>query len=192
MYRAVTLLALREGLGPDDEESLIRLAKDANIRFEQTGQEDEQQIYCCGENVTEEIRSLPVSEAVSGIAAVAGVREALVEAQRKMAADQHVVMDGRDIGTVVLPEAECKIYLTASAEERARRRKKERAGKAKERTLEEITAEIRKRDEDDMSRENSPLRQAEDSVLLDTTYMHFQESVDAALEIVRVSQKSGT
>lgn len=166
------------------------MAGEADIRFAQSDSDQPQQVYCQGHNVTEEIRSLPVDDAVSAVAAIQGVREALVEAQRKLAADENVVMDGRDIGTVVLPQAECKIFLTASAEERARRRKKDREGKAPEQSLEEIIAEIKKRDYEDSHRKNSPLKQAEGSFILDTTTLGFSEAVDAAARLIRASQYS--
>ncbi|MCL2165877.1 MAG: (d)CMP kinase [Clostridiales bacterium] len=188
MYRAVTWLALREKMSLEDEEGLIRLARNADIRMVHDESGTIQMIDGQGRNLTEEIRSRQVNAAVSQVAAIAGVREALVDIQRKMAENQNVIMDGRDIGTVVLPHAECKIYLTATAEERARRRKKEREGKDQDRTLEEIAIEIRKRDEEDMRRTHSPLRKAEDSIVLDTTALSFQEAVEAAAEIVLASK----
>ena len=184
MYRAVTWLALHEAIRLEDEEALTRLARNADIRFVHDESGPIQMVYCQGENLTEEIRSRQVNAAVSQVSAVAGVREALVDIQRKMAESQNVVMDGRDIGTVVLPDAECKIYLTASVEERAKRRKKEREGKDTERSLEDIAIDIQKRDEEDMRRIHSPLRKAEDSVVLDTTTLSFCEAVEAAVEMV--------
>lgn len=158
-----------------------------------------QQVFCQGVNVTEAIRSLEVSAAVSKVAAVAGVRDALVEAQRQLAASHDVVMDGRDIGTVVLPHAQCKVFLTASPEERARRRMIEReeadnsdgsGGNSGKQNLEAVIAEIRKRDEEDMNRAISPLRPAQDSVTIDTTGMRFAEVVDQLVELVRARTSS--
>ena len=186
MYRALTWLALQEGVGAGDEEGLSRLAKSAEIRFRHVEPRDGRQlVYCRGQNVTDDIRNLQVSQTVSAVAALPGVREAMVEAQKQLAAGRDVVMDGRDIGTVVLPEAECKIFLTASVEERAKRRWREREGQGQ--ALEEIVEELRKRDDEDTNRKASPLRQAEGSVLLDTTPMSFQEAVEETLRLVRES-----
>jgi cytidylate kinase len=189
MYRALTWLALRQGIDAGDEESLSLLAKTADIRICQSKSKDfTQQVFCQGQDVTEEIRSLPVSRAVSKVSAIGGVREAMVEAQKGIAANHDVVMEGRDIGTVVLPDAECKIYLTASAEERASRRKKEREGTDRDRPLEAIVEEIVRRDHEDMNRRISPLRQAEDSILLDTTFMSFEEAVQEVLKLVEAAR----
>jgi cytidylate kinase len=190
MYRALTWLAIREGVSLDDELKLGLLARAADIRFCQSSSpsssEDRQQrVYCQGQDVTEDIRSLAVSQAVSRVSAISGVREAMVEAQRSIAANHDVVMEGRDIGTVVLPDAECKIYMTATVEERAARRKKEREGNGQDRLLASIIGEIAQRDHDDMHRSISPLRRAEDSVLLDSTSMSFDEALEEALRIVR-------
>ena len=190
MYRALTWLALEQGLALDDEEGLSRLAGTADIRLQPAGGADGAQlVYCQGEDVTSAIRGMPVSLAVSTVAAIPGVRAAMVEAQRKMASGREVVMDGRDIGAVVLPDAECKIFLTASVEERAKRRLLERAGGAENTAdplaLEAITAELKKRDDEDINRAASPLRQPEDSVLLDTTSMSFSEVLDESLRLVR-------
>jgi len=193
MYRALTWLALRQGTDTADGEALGRLAESADIRFHQSTAGEAQRVYCRGRDVTEDIRSRPVSIAVPGVSAFADVRKAIVEIQRKLAADQDVVMEGRDIGTVVLPDAECKIYLTATVEERAKRRLKERVGPGDlsgeaGQTLEDIILELKKRDLEDSTRKISPLRRAEGSVLLDTTSLSFQEAVEEALRIVRSIQ----
>ena len=190
MYRAVTWLALRQGVDLDDAAGLTSLAQTADICFAQGGPDTAQSVYCRGQDITGEIRSPQVSAAVSVVSAVEGVREALVGAQRRMAADRDVVMDGRDIGTVVLPQAECKIYLTASVEARAGRRQREWEGKDTGLTLAETEAAIRKRDEDDMRRESSPLEPAADSILLDTTSLSFQEVLDIAAGMVRSVQNT--
>ncbi len=189
MYRALTWLALQQGIPLTDEQALGRLAREAVIDF-RTGQDAEasQQVFCQGQNVTEVIRSQEVSRAVSQVAAVAGVREALTGAQRRLAAHRDVVMDGRDIGTVVLPQADCKIYLTASVEERALRRWKEREAKDRDQTLEDIVQDIARRDYEDTHRITSPLRPAADSILLDSTALSFQEFVEKALALVRSVQ----
>lgn len=188
MYRAVTWLALRRGIQLDDEESLVRLAQTAEIFFQQND-DGLQRVYCQGHDITEEIRSPGISRAVSKVAAIQGVREALVDAQRRLASGRDVVMDGRDIGTVVLPEAECKIFLTAAPEERARRRMEERKGRDEGGTLEGIKRDIIRRDLEDTNRKTGPLVQAGDSVLIDTTSMSLREAIDETLRIVRSALK---
>ena len=185
MYRAVTWLALKNDISAVDEEGLTLLAQTADIRFEQSENDDDQQVYCRDHNVTQEIRSVKVSRAVSAISVVSGVRSALVKLQQEMAADHDVVMEGRDIGTVVLPSADLKVYLTASVEERADRRQKERAAGGQEQSLAEIVAEIMKRDADDSGRADSPLRPPDDSVILDTTDLSLPEVVAAVAMMVK-------
>ena len=182
MYRALTWLALEKGIPAGDHEALGRLARRADIRFSRS-ESGKQLTWCQDADVTEAIRTPLISNQVSKIAAVPEVREALVERQRSMACCQDVVMDGRDIGTVVLPDAECKIFLTASVEERARRRLREleRAGESV--SLEKLAREISERDERDSRREASPLRRAKDAVLLDTTDLSFQQVVDRIVEL---------
>ncbi len=189
MYRALTWLALQQDVPLTDEQALSLLAQEAVIDFQQADSpEEKQQVFCQEQNVTEVIRSQEVSRAVSRVAAVAGVREALTEAQRRLAAGRDVVMDGRDIGTVVLPQADCKIYLTASVEERALRRWKEIGAKDQDQALEDIVQDIAKRDYEDTHRITSPLRPAADSILLDSTALSFQEVVEKALALVRSVQ----
>ncbi len=189
MYRALTWLALQQDVPLTDEQALSLLAQEAVIDFQQADSpEEKQQVFCQEQNVTEVIRSQEVSRAVSRVAAVAGVREALTEAQRRLAAGRDVVMDGRDIGTVVLPQADCKIYLTASVEERALRRWKEMGAKDQDQALEDIVQDIAKRDYEDTHRITSPLRPAADSILLDSTALSFQEVVEKALALVRSVQ----
>ena len=190
MYRAVTWLALRQGVDLGDAAALTSLARDADIRFTPCGPDMGQSVYCLGQDITGAIREPQVSAAVSVVAAIPGVREALVGTQRRLAVGRDVVMDGRDVGTVVLPQAECKIYLTASVEERARRRQKEEEGRDGSLTLIETEAAIRKRDAEDMSRESSPLEPAADSITLDTTSLSFQEVLDIAVGMVRSIQKT--
>ena len=144
-----------------------------------------QRVYCEGQDITDAIRSRRVSEAVSQVAAFPEVREALVKTQRLLAENQNVVMDGRDIGTVVLPFADCKIFLTASVQERAKRRMRERRAAEGEVSLDDVAREIQQRDEEDMKRQYSPLVQAQDSILLNTTDLSLPEAVQAALRIAR-------
>ncbi len=180
MYRAITLKALKNQIPIDDESRLTELAANTVIRFKYIGTGDQPQLRVImdGVDVSEEIRSLEVTNNVSAVSAVAGVRKALVKLQRGMAEEGGVVMDGRDIGTVVLPNAELKIFLTASVEERSKRRWLELKTKGVEVPLEELEQQIRKRDEFDSNRAVDPLRQAEDAILLDTTHLSIDEVTD--------------
>ena len=176
MYRALTWLALQKGIDPSDEAALGELAQKARIRFSLDAA-GRQLTWCEEEDVTEAIRTSSVSRFVSVIAAIPAVRQALVEQQRRLACRQNVVMDGRDIGTVVLPKAECKIFLTASPQERALRRSRELAAAGQKVDLDALAREIAVRDYQDSHRSTSPLRKAEDAVLLDTTGLSFEEVV---------------
>lgn len=151
-----------------------------DIRFK----DGEQRVYLDGRDVSEKIRTPAASMMASAVSARPQVRAFLLEMQRKLARENNVVMDGRDIGTVVLPDAEVKIYLTASAEVRAERRLKELTEKGENVTFKEIYDDMIKRDYDDMHREIAPLKQAEDAVLADTTDCNFEESVELILKIV--------
>lgn len=179
MYRAVTLYALRNGLFNDDdsirEEELEAQMPEINISFqlnEETGKPD---TYLNGELVEQDIRTMEVSNRVSPIAALPFVREALVAQQQKMGEEKGIVMDGRDIGTVVFPNAELKVFVTASAEVRAERRYKELIGKGMEADYDEILKNVQERDFIDSHREVSPLRQADDALVLDNSYMTIPE-----------------
>lgn len=151
-----------------------------DIRFK----DGEQRVYLDGRDVSNEIRTPAVSMMASAVSARPQVRAFLLEMQRKLARENNAVMDGRDIGTVVLPDATVKIYLTASAEVRARRRLKELTEKGENVTFKEVYDDMVKRDWDDMHREIAPLKQAEDAVLADTTDCNFEESVELILKIV--------
>ncbi|MDR1606524.1 MAG: (d)CMP kinase [Streptococcaceae bacterium] len=166
MYRAATYIALSNNLG-DDAAQLIALLKENPISF---GTSSEGQLVYTGEvDVTHAIRQNDVTNAVSGISAIPEIREYLVDAQRQIASHGGIVMDGRDIGTVVLPDAELKIFLVASVEERAERRFKENLQKGIETDFEQLKVEIAERDRKDSTRQVSPLKQADDAILLDTT-----------------------
>lgn len=179
MYRAVTYAALQKGLDFNDNEELVKLANSIEIDFNQAGE-----IFLNGKNVSQEIRSPEVNQNVSKTAAVKGVREILVEKQQELAAQHKVVMDGRDITTVVLTEAEHKFYLTASIEERARRRFEEMKAKNKEAKYEEIKENIARRDELDSQREHSPLKIADDAVVIDSTDLSIEEVVSKIKAII--------
>ncbi|RQD77596.1 MAG: (d)CMP kinase [Halanaerobium sp. MSAO_Bac5] len=179
MYRAVTYAALQKGLDFNDNEALVKLANSIEIDFNQAGE-----IFLNGKNVSQEIRSPEVNQNVSKTAAVKGVREILVEKQQELAAQHKVVMDGRDITTVVLTEAEHKFYLTASIEERARRRFEEMKAKNKEANYKEIKENIARRDELDSQREHSPLKIADDAVVVDSTDLSIEEVVSKIKAII--------
>ena len=175
MYRAIAYLALRQGVALDDEAALAALATRAKIVLASQGEQT--RVYVDGEEVSLQIREPAVGAAASPVSAVLGVREALVKQQQALAASEAVVMDGRDIGTHVLPDADCKIFLTASLEERVRRRAKEWRERGVEISDEQVRAEMAERDYRDSHREHSPLRQAEDAVLIDSSTMTADEVI---------------
>ena len=179
MYRAVTLYALRHGFfaadGTLDTEALRASMDDIVISFRFNEQTRRPDTYLNGECVEGEIRGMAVSSFVSPIATVGFVREAMVEQQQRMGTEKGIVMDGRDIGTVVFPDAELKIFVTASAEVRAQRRYDELKAKGDEASFEEILANVKERDRIDSSREISPLKQADDALLLDNSHMTIPE-----------------
>jgi len=179
MYRAVTWKAIQEGVCISSEEALGKLSEEIKIEIG-----NDSRIFIDGEDITEKIRSPEVDRAVSPVSKVAEVREELVAQQRRMALGKAVVMEGRDIGTVVLPQADVKIYLTASLEERARRRVKQLKEKGISVDLETVIAEIKRRDSMDSERALAPLRKADEAVLIDTTSMSIEGVVEAVLEQV--------
>lgn len=187
MYRAMGLYFLNHGIDPADTAAIEAAVQDVDvsIRYEN----GEQQVYLNGENVTGQIRREEVGDMASRTSANGKVREKLVQLQQQLAARENVVMDGRDIGTCVLPDATVKIYLTASVEERARRRYLELKEKGQEESLEKIQEDIRDRDHRDMTREISPLRQAEDAVLVDASHMTIEEVTAAVLEAFEERRK---
>lgn len=179
MYRCVTLFALRNECFNEDEsvntEKLETMMGEIEISFQFNPETGKADAYLNGENVEKEIRLMEVSNHVSPIAAIPYVREAMVDQQRRMGQDKGIVMDGRDIGTTVFPDAELKIFVTASAEVRAKRRYDELIGKGEEADFEEILKNVQERDYIDSHREVSPLRQAEDALLLDNSNMTIEE-----------------
>lgn len=182
MYRAAALYAIRNGISID-EENMIPALDEINIDIKYKN--DTQIIILNGENVSDKIREPEVSMGASAIAVIPAVRLKLVELQREIAKKQAVIMDGRDIGTYVLPDAELKIYLTASIEERAKRRYKEQIEKGMECDIAVVEKEIEARDLNDMSREFAPLKKAEDAILVDTSDLTFEESVEKIMQIIR-------
>ena len=181
MYRTIALYMLENRVNTDDEEAL-KAALDS-IRIELKYKDGVQCMYLNGEDVSGRIRTPEVSAQASVVAAIPAVRAKLLDLQRNMAASQNVLMDGRDIGTNILPDAELKIYLTASVEERARRRFLELTQKGEECSLEEIQKDIADRDWRDMHRETAPLKQAEDAVYLDTSDMTLDEVVERITQL---------
>ncbi len=179
MYRCVTLFALRNECFNEDgsvnTEKLETMMGEIEISFQFNPETGKADAYLNGENVEKEIRLMEVSNHVSPIAAIPYVREAMVDQQRRMGQDKGIVMDGRDIGTTVFPDAELKIFVTASAEVRAKRRYDELIGKGEEADFEEILKNVQERDYIDSHREVSPLRQAEDALLLDNSNMTIEE-----------------
>lgn len=189
MYRAVTLEMLRRQLPLERKDEIGKLAKHLSIRLLST--ESGQRVLLNGEDVTEEIRSPEVSRLVSKIAAIPVVRNVLVHVQKQMVADKGVVMDGRDIGTHVIPDAEVKIFLTASVEERARRRFDEMKRAGSPLTYEELVRDIAERDRMDQERETAPLIQAADAVYLDSTGMTIAQVVDRIIHLCRLAMARG-
>lgn len=180
MYRAVALKVISQNK-PVNEDLIVDVAKDIDIdlRYE----DGITKVFTDGEEVTGKIRTPEVSKAASDVAKSGFVRQRLTELQRKMATRGGVIMDGRDIGTHVLPNANVKIYLTASVEERARRRCEELKAKSLDVNIDEAARDIQARDKQDMEREIAPLKQAEDAVLLDTTGMSIDEVVNEILKL---------
>ncbi len=179
MYRTVALACMRAGVSVSDEAAALSVLNRIDMRIEP--EQGGQRIFLDGKDVTAEIRTPEIGKGASGVAAFPKVRERLVEIQQELARKYPVVMDGRDIGTVVLPDAELKIYLDAGVEERARRRQGELREQGKTEELSEVMEKIRQRDEADKTREHSPLRMANDAILLDSTGMSAEEVVQAIL-----------
>ena len=184
IYRTIGLEAFRRGLDPKNEAEVSAILPELSIRMEY---EDDglQHMFLNGEDVTADIRLPSISLYASDVSALPAVRAFLLEMQRELARRNCVIMDGRDIGTVVLPDAEVKIYLTASAEERAKRRFLELAARGAGKTYQEVLEEQRLRDDNDMHRAIAPLKPAEDSVIVDTTELDFEQSKQAVLSIIR-------
>lgn len=190
MYRAMALYFLRKGIDKSDEAAVTAACQDVEITI--AYENGVQQVILNGENVSGLIRTEEVGNMASATSGYLPVRKKLVELQKTLAKKADVVMDGRDIGTCVLPDADVKVYLTASSLVRARRRYKELAEKGVGCSLEEIEKDIIERDYRDMHRENSPLRQAEDAVYLDSSEMTLREVVDAIEKLIDKKQSAQT
>ncbi|MBE7034853.1 MAG: (d)CMP kinase [Ruminococcaceae bacterium] len=184
MYRAAGLACLRAGISiRENPEAAAALTKESDIDI--TLSETGQRIFLNGEDVTTLIRTPEVSMAASDVSAIPAVRLQLVDLQRKLAASRDVIMDGRDIGTYVLPDAPIKIFLTATPETRAKRRHLELIERGQACTYEEVLADMAERDKNDSTRAFAPLKPAPDSILVDTSELSFDESLDALLAIIK-------
>lgn len=182
MYRTVGLFVLKSGLNPKNKKDVLSVLDGAAIDIKYIN--GTQNIFLNGENVSDEIRKPEVSVAASDVAVVGEVRRRMVELQRELSKRENVIMDGRDIGTRVLPDADVKIFLTASAEERASRRYKELVEKGTECSYEEVLKDIKYRDKNDSEREIDPLRPADDSIIIDTTGLDVEQSEKLIVDTV--------
>jgi cytidylate kinase len=180
MYRAMTLKALRSGVDIENVKAIEALAETSRIQLERNA--NFPRVLLDGEDVTEEIRRPEVDRAVSAVSSYGGVREVMVRLQREMGSRGGIVLEGRDIGTVVFPDAELKIYMVANVDERARRRQKELEEQGIETNLDSLVQDIIQRDEKDSSRSLSPLRRADDAVVLDTSTMTIMQQVEFIVE----------
>ena len=182
-YRCVALASIRNGLKLEDEEKIVDLIDDLNIEFEY--ENDSIKVFLNGEDVTSDIRTMEVTKIVSYISSIVPVRLKMVDLQRKMAEGKDVIMEGRDIGTYVFPDADVKIYLDADIEERARRRFKENKEKGIETSYEEVIENIRARDKNDKNKKIGSLKIADDAVLVDSTNMTIDEMTSRVEEIIK-------
>ncbi|NEV94074.1 (d)CMP kinase [Psychroflexus sp. YR1-1] len=188
MYRAVTLFAMRNNWLQNaevDESKLVENLPSIEINFEYNPEAGTNDVILNGENVENEIRAMEVSENVSSVAKIDKVREKLVQTQKQLGEEKGIVMDGRDIGTVVFPNAELKIFMTASADIRAQRRYNELKEKGEDITFEEILKNVKHRDHIDTNRENSPLIQAEDAIKIDNSHLSQEEQFETIMHLVR-------
>lgn len=183
MYRAIGLYAVRRGADPKNGEQVEPLLPEIQLDIRLV--EGTQHIYLNGEDVSTDIRAEKIGMAASGVSAIPAVRQFLLDTQRDLARANNVLMDGRDIGTVILPHAQVKIFLTASDTARAQRRYKELVEKGQNPDYEQVLADIRQRDYQDSHRAVAPLRQAEDAVLVDTSELNLEESLEALKEVIR-------
>lgn len=185
MYRAVTLAFIRADVDLSLPEMVKEVLADITIRFKHNEALGLQETYLNGENVEQQIRGITVSDKVSEVSAISAVRQQLVRQQQLMGSDGGLVMDGRDIGTVVFPKADLKIFMTASDEVRAERRWKELKEKGKIVSKDEVMENLRSRDELDSSREDSPLRKADDAIVLDTSNITIEHQVKDILKLAK-------
>ena len=190
MYRAVTLFFIEHDIDLNNEEDVKNALAQIDISFkynEETGHND---TYLNGKNVEREIRQMEVSNLVSPVSEIPAVRRKLQEQQRRLGEDKGVVMDGRDIGTVVFPDADLKIFMTADLEVRAERRRKEMHEKGMNVELNEVIVNLKERDRIDSSRADSPLKKADDAIVVDTSHLTFDEQVNKILELAEEKMKA--
>lgn len=186
LYRGIGLYVIRKGKNPASIEEVVPLL--AEIRIEMRHIEREQHIFLNGEDVSDKIRTESVSAAASAVSAIPAVRDFLFDMQRDIAEKNSVIMDGRDIGTVVLPDAELKIFLTAKPEVRAERRVKQLAEKGIEANFDDVLADVMQRDYNDSNRDFRPLRLADDGILLDNSELTFEETVERIISLAKERQ----
>ena len=188
MYRAVTLFAMQKGLISEnhfEKETLIEMLSEISLHFTRDEEMGIAEIYLNDKNVEKEIRTLEVSEFVSPIAAVSEVRKKLVEQQQQMGKDKGVVMDGRDIGTVVFPDAELKIFMNASPDQRAKRRYLELIDRGDKVSYDEVLANVKERDHIDTTRKDSPLKKADDAIEIDNSEMNLDDQFHIILQLAK-------
>ncbi|PWL28690.1 MAG: (d)CMP kinase [Roseivirga sp. XM-24bin3] len=183
MYRAVTLYVLNEAVDLTSKKSVVQALEQITIDFRYNQESQKNETFLNGQNVEEEIRSMRVAGSVSQVAAIKEVRVAMVAQQQQMGKDKGVVMDGRDIGSVVFPEAELKLFMTASTEVRAKRRQAELREKGEEVALDEIIKNLEERDRIDSTRDESPLIKVADAIEVDTSNLLFEEQVQKVLDL---------
>lgn len=182
LYRSIGLYVRSQNIDPKDEAAVAACLPSIELRMTHEG--GEQHIYLCGENVGDKIRTPEMSMYASAVSAIPAVRTFLLDTQRNIAATTDVIMDGRDIGTVILPDADVKIFLTASPEARARRRAAELAAKGIETTYEEVLADMAERDKNDSTRKTAPAIPAEDAIFLDNSDLTVEETIEKAISII--------
>ncbi len=183
MYRAITLATLRKNIHIDDIDKIARLTRQIQIRFQWI--DNQHHTYLNDEDVTDAIRTSTVAAMVSPVSAIPEVREILASRQRQMAQDDNIVMEGRDIGTNVFPDADYKFYMDADIRIRAKRRSKDYDKIGQKLSIDEIIKELRKRDKIDSSRSHSPLKKADDAIIIDTTHLSFEKQVEKIVSIIR-------
>ena len=185
-YRCVALQTLREGLTLDNEKEIIKIANNIDIKIDNTGDKDI--ILLNGEDVSKEIRTKEVTSIVSQISSIIPVREKMVEVQRSLAKGKNVIVEGRDIGTVVFPNADVKIYLDASEEIRAKRRYEENVQNGIDTTYEEVLENVKMRDYNDMHKKVGALKKADDAIVVDSTNLRIEEVVEKIKKIIKDSK----
>tara|TARA_R110002124_G_scaffold254044_3_gene419517 strand:- start:16744 stop:17439 length:696 start_codon:yes stop_codon:yes gene_type:complete len=188
MYRAITLYAMQNGyisITHFNRSKLVKSLPNISLSFKKSEGSDKADIYLNGVNVEREIRTMDVSELVSPVATISAVRKKLVEQQQRMGAEKGVVMDGRDIGTVVFPDAELKIFMTASAQERAKRRYNELIERGDKVTYREVLENVQERDHIDTTREDSPLEKATDAIVIDNSEMNLEDQFHTILQLAK-------